>query len=70
MLSNKGRLLRFGSELVVSLCEHFDVEVVIINVKEGSTFEEDLAKRRDRDRDCILGQVVREQNLVTCPAEV
>ena len=35
--------LRFGSELVFSLCEHFGVEVIIINASEDSTFEEDLA---------------------------
>nr|ATZ76192.1 IS607 family transposase OrfA [uncultured euryarchaeote] len=43
VLSHKDRLLRFGSELVFSLCEHFGVEVVIINASEDSTFEEDLA---------------------------
>jgi predicted site-specific integrase-resolvase len=32
-----------GSELVFSLCEHFGVEVIIINASEDSTFEEDLA---------------------------
>ena len=30
VISHKDRLLRFGSELVFSLCEHFGVEVVII----------------------------------------
>ncbi|CAG4900271.1 unnamed protein product [Acidithrix sp. C25] len=39
---DKDRLLRFGSELVLSLCEHFGVEVIIINASEDSTFEEDL----------------------------
>jgi predicted site-specific integrase-resolvase len=43
VLSHKDRLLRFGSELVFSLCEHFGVEVIIINASEESTFEEDLA---------------------------
>ena len=43
VLSHKDRLLRFGSELVFSLCEHFSCEVVIINASEDSTFEEDLA---------------------------
>ncbi|KJF17858.1 hypothetical protein AXFE_13550 [Acidithrix ferrooxidans] len=42
VLSHKDRLLRFGSELVFSLCEHFGVEVIIINASEDSTFEEDL----------------------------
>ena len=41
--SHKDRLLLFGSELVFSLCEHFCVEVIIINASEDSTFEEDLA---------------------------
>jgi predicted site-specific integrase-resolvase len=43
VLSHKDRLLRFGSEVVFSLCEHFSCEVVIINASEDSTFEEDLA---------------------------
>lgn len=43
VLTHKDRLLRFGSELIFSLCEHFGTEVVIINRTEDSTFEEDLA---------------------------
>ena len=42
VLSHKDRLLRFGSELVFSLCEYFGVEVIVINASEDSTFEEDL----------------------------
>ncbi|SHE91931.1 hypothetical protein SAMN02745225_01991 [Ferrithrix thermotolerans DSM 19514] len=37
-------MLRFGAELVFSLCEHFGTEVVIINASEESSFEEDLAQ--------------------------
>jgi putative resolvase len=44
VIAHKDRLLRFGSELIFSLCEHFGVEVVILNRKEDSSFEEDLAK--------------------------
>lgn len=44
VLTHKDRLLRFGSELVFSLCEQFGVEVVIINRTADSTSEEDLAK--------------------------
>jgi excisionase family DNA binding protein len=43
VLTHKDRLLRFGSELIFSLCEHFGTEVVIINRTEDSFFEEDLA---------------------------
>jgi putative resolvase len=43
VITHKDRLLRFGSELIFSLCEHFGTEVVIINRTEDSTFEEDLA---------------------------
>lgn len=43
VISHKDRLLRFGSELIFSLCENFGVEVIIINRSEESTFEEDLA---------------------------
>jgi predicted site-specific integrase-resolvase len=42
VLSHKDRLLRFGSELIFSLCEIFGTEVVIINRTFDSTFEEDL----------------------------
>ncbi len=53
VLSRKDRLLRFGSELVFSLCEHFCVEVIIINASEDSTFEEDLANKEDLANDVI-----------------
>jgi putative resolvase len=43
VITHKDRLLRFGSELIFSLCEHFGTEVVIINRTEDSSFEEDLA---------------------------
>lgn len=43
IITHKDRLLRFGSELIFSLCEHFGTEVVIINRTEDSSFEEDLA---------------------------
>jgi predicted site-specific integrase-resolvase len=44
VLTHKDRLLRFGSDLIFTLCEHFGTEVIIINRSEDSTFEEDLAK--------------------------
>ena len=42
VISHQDRLLRFGSELVFSLCEHFGTEVIIINASEEATFEEEL----------------------------
>jgi putative resolvase len=36
--------LRFGAELVFAICEAKNVEVVILNHGEDTTFEEDLAK--------------------------
>lgn len=44
VISHKDRLLRFGAELVFAICEAKDVEVVILNKGEDTTFEEDLAK--------------------------
>jgi excisionase family DNA binding protein len=45
VLSHKDRLLRFGSELVFTLCEEFGTEVVIINQAEPDIrFEEELAQ--------------------------
>jgi predicted site-specific integrase-resolvase len=43
VLTHKDRLLRFGAELVFSICEAKNVEVVIINKGEDTSFEEDLA---------------------------
>jgi putative resolvase len=44
VLTHKDRLLRFGSELIFSLCELFNVEVVIVNVTENTTYEDDLVQ--------------------------
>ncbi len=44
VITHKDRLLRFGAELVFAICEAKEVEVVIMNKGEDSTFEEDLAK--------------------------
>lgn len=43
VITHKDRLLRFGAELVFSLCEAKQVEVVIVNKGEDTSFEEDLA---------------------------
>jgi predicted site-specific integrase-resolvase len=42
IITNKDRLLRFGSELIFQLCEIYGVEVIILNKSETSYFEEDL----------------------------
>ncbi len=42
LVTHKDRLLRFGAESVFSLCEAKEVEVVIVNKGEDTTFEEDL----------------------------
>ncbi len=44
VLTHKDRLLRFGSELIFALCEHFGVEVVIMNKSEETRFEDDLVQ--------------------------
>jgi excisionase family DNA binding protein len=44
VLTHKDRLLRFGAELVFSICEARHVEVVIINKDDDPAFEDDLAK--------------------------
>jgi predicted site-specific integrase-resolvase len=44
VLTHKDRLLLFGTELIFSICEAKEVEVVIINTGETTSFEEDLAK--------------------------
>lgn len=45
ILTHKDRLLSFGAELVFSICEAINVEVIIINQsEEPPSFEEKLAK--------------------------
>ena len=43
VLTHKDRLLRFGAELIFSICEAKHVEVVIINQGDDHSFEEELA---------------------------
>lgn len=43
VITHKDRLLRFGSELVFALCEQMGTQVIILNPREETTFEEDLA---------------------------
>ena len=47
LLTHKDRLLRFGSELIFQLCEHFGTKVVLLDTQEKSksdeeTFAEDV----------------------------
>lgn len=44
VLTHKDRLLRFGAELIFTLCEIKQVEVVIINKGDEISFEEELAQ--------------------------
>jgi predicted site-specific integrase-resolvase len=43
-LTYKDRLLRFGSELIFSICEEFNTKVVIINQEKVVSFEETFSK--------------------------
>lgn len=43
VITDKDRLLRFGAELVFSMCEMRNIEVVIINQGSEASFEEELA---------------------------
>ena len=44
VLTHKDRLLRFGAELIFSICEEKNVEVILINKGDEPTFEEELAQ--------------------------
>jgi putative resolvase len=44
VIAHKDRLLRFGAELVFAICAAKNVEVVILNQGEETSFEEDLAE--------------------------
>jgi predicted site-specific integrase-resolvase len=43
VLNHKDRLLRFGSEIIFSLCKHFGVEIIILEESMQSSFEQELA---------------------------
>ena len=43
-LTHKDRLLRFGSELIFSLCNTFGTKVVIVDAVISPTFEQELAQ--------------------------
>ena len=44
VIAHKDRLLRFGAELIFAICEAKEVEVVIMNQGEDTSFEEDLSE--------------------------
>lgn len=44
VLTHKDRLLRFGAELIFSICEQRGIEVVLINKGKEPSFEEELAQ--------------------------
>ena len=44
VLTHKDRLLRFGSELMFKLCQHFGVRIVILNQQPEKSFEETLSQ--------------------------
>ncbi|NMP25132.1 IS607 family transposase [Sulfobacillus harzensis] len=44
VVTHQDRLLRVGAELVFAICEAKQVEVVILNQGEDTTFEEELAQ--------------------------
>lgn len=44
VITHRDRLLRFGAELIFSLCEAKEIEVVIVNQGPECSFEEELVK--------------------------
>jgi putative resolvase len=44
VITHKDRLLRFGAELVFTLCEIQGIEIVIIHKGDQPSFEEELAQ--------------------------
>ena len=44
VLTHKDRLLRFGAELIFSICEERGVEVILMNQGDEPSFEEELAQ--------------------------
>ena len=44
VITHRDRLLRFGAELIFTLCAMKDIEVIIINQGSETSFEEELAQ--------------------------
>ena len=44
VLTHKDRLLRFGAELIFTLCEIHNIEIILINQGADLSFEEELAQ--------------------------
>jgi predicted site-specific integrase-resolvase len=42
VITHKDRLLRFGSDIIIQLCERFSTEVVVLNSDTQETFEKTL----------------------------
>jgi predicted site-specific integrase-resolvase len=42
VITDKDRLLRFGSDIIIQLCERFNTEVVVLNSDTQETFEKTL----------------------------
>ena len=43
-LTHKDRLLRFGSELIFSLCHKFGTKIILIDAERSCSFEQELAQ--------------------------
>jgi predicted site-specific integrase-resolvase len=43
VVNHKDRLLRFGADLVFDLCQHFGVEVIVLELPADKSFEMELA---------------------------
>lgn len=43
VVNHKDRLLRFGSEIIFELCQHFGIKVVILEAAPAQSFEQELA---------------------------
>lgn len=42
VITHKDRLLRFGSDIIIQLCERFSTEVIVLNSDTQETFEKTL----------------------------
>lgn len=44
VVTDRDRLLRFGTDLVFALCENFQTEVIVMNINSLEDFEDDIAE--------------------------
>jgi hypothetical protein len=59
ILTHQDRLLRFGSEIIFQICQHFGVKITILDQSEDLPPLEKFCSGPSRDKDRLLLQNLR-----------